>query len=162
MEHRRVWLSKEYIVINIWKIKWTCKCSYSEYFITTITCRNKSSLDQQVLQEVDDQCSITLYNFEKGPSEHPKRERVCQARKSDSKLKNCIYCNKACHKFRNCNSVTIINEGRKVLSDKKKLCFNCTKREHQATECKCENTCSTCKHKNQFSWWYQKKSLTWH
>ena len=89
-------------------------------------------------------------SFEKKPPEHQRRERVYQARQSDSKLKNCIYCNKADHKSTNCNSVTSINERRKILNDKK-LCFNCTGTKHQANECRSENTCRTCKRKHHAS-----------
>ena len=89
-------------------------------------------------------------SFEKKPPEHQKRERAYQARQSDSKLKNCVYCNKADNKSTNCNSVTSINERRKILSDKK-LCFNCTGTKHRANECKNENTCRTCKRKHHTS-----------
>ena len=55
-------------------------------------------------------------SFEKKPPEHEKRKSVYQARQLDSKLKSCVYCNKADHKSTNCNSVTSINERRKFLS----------------------------------------------
>ena len=72
-------------------------------------------------------------NFEKRPREHQKRDRqtdrqtdrqietetdrqgetqreIYQARQLDSKLRNCVYCNKAHHKYTNCKLVTSINE----------------------------------------------------
>ena len=52
-------------------------------------------------------------NFEKKPPEHQKRQKVYKVRQSDSKLKNCVYCNKADHKSAKCNSITSINERRK-------------------------------------------------
>ena len=68
-------------------------------------------------------------SFEKGPPQHEKLERVYQTRQLDSKLKNCVYCNKAVHKSKNCNSVTKINKRQKNLSDKIP-CFNCTGTKH--------------------------------
>ena len=53
------------------------------------------------------------------PPDHQKHERVYQARQSNTKLKNCVYCNKGDHRTTNCNSVTNVNERRKILSDKK-------------------------------------------
>ena len=53
------------------------------------------------------------------PPDHQKHERVYQARQSNTKLKNCVYCNKGDHKSTNCNTVTNVNERWKILSDKK-------------------------------------------
>ena len=86
-------------------------------------------------------------HFEKKPPEHQKRERVYQVRQLDSKSKNCVYCNKADHKSTKCNSVTIVNERRKILSNKK-LCFNYTGTKHRANECESENAYRTCKRKH--------------
>ena len=65
-------------------------------------------------------------NFEKNPPEHQKWERKSLPSKT---IQNCVYCNKTDHKSTNCNSVTSINERRKILSDKE-LCFNCTGIKH--------------------------------
>ena len=83
-------------------------------------------------------------SFENGPPQHEKRERVYQTRQLDSKLKNCVYCNKAVHKSKNCNSVTKINKRQKNLSDKIP-CFNCTGTKHRVNKCKSKNTFRTWK-----------------
>ena len=197
MQYWRVWASKEYIQ-NL-ENQVNLRMFIFKRFYHTSNCRNKSSSNQWVLREADDQCSVTWYNgetegdkwarsnyyrytsrnqsrigkkdrdwhnwnfgkfveqlrqwternlisFEKKPPEHQKRERAYKARQSNTKLKNCVYCNKADHKSTNCNSVTSINKRRKVLSNKK-FCFNCTGTRHRANECKSENTCRTCKRK---------------
>ena len=71
-----------------------------------------------------------------------------ESTKQDNRTVNqesCIYCNKADHKSTNCNSVTSMNERRKILSNKK-LCFNYTGTKNGVNECKSEKTCRICKH----------------
>ena len=190
MECWRVWASKEYIVIKIWKTKWTCECSYSKYSSLPATAGTNpvrinefyeklmtsfqsldtmgklreingyvwSAIDKlpgtrvdlvrtesdwqnwdfgQFVEQLRQWTERNTISFEKKPPEHQKHERVYQARQSGSKLKNCVYCNKADHISTNCNSATSINKRRKILSDKK-LCFNCTGTKYRANECKSE------------------------
>lgn len=60
----------------------------------------------------------------KSPSS-PKRTRSYQTKQHDSKIKQCIYCEKTDHKSTDCNSVVTVTERKKILSAKQ-LCFNCT------------------------------------
>ena len=80
------------------------------------------------------------------PPEHQKRERAYQARRYDSKLKNSVYCNKADDISTNYNSVTSINERRKIQN-----CFNSTGTKHRSNKRNNKNTCKTCKRKHHTS-----------
>ena len=55
----------------------------------------------------------------------------------------CVYCNAESHRSWECDSVSTMEERRKLLSTKK-LCFNCTGPSHRASECRSTMTCKHC------------------
>lgn len=61
----------------------------------------------------------------------------------------CVYCNKEEHKSNNCDTVKDIEERKKIMS-KKQLCFNCTKGDHRAGDCKSRN-CYNCNNRHHTS-----------
>ena len=67
------------------------------------------------------------------PPNQPKHpgEKILSIR---SEVQKCVYCG-ADHKPSNCNKITNTNERRNILRIKR-CCFNCTKDDHRATECK--------------------------
>ena len=62
---------------------------------------------------------------------------------------SCVFCGKGDHKAVNCGNVCGISERKKILSSKR-LCFNCLRPSHRATECKSRN-CMKCQSKHHTS-----------
>ena len=61
-----------------------------------------------------------------------------------------MYCKKSDHKSADCQTVKTTSERRKLLNEKK-LCFNCAKPKHRATDCRSSKTCLICKNKHHTS-----------
>lgn len=57
--------------------------------------------------------------------------------------KKCAYCESSDHKASDCKNVENISERKKILLTKK-LCFNCTGKHHQVSQCKSKKTCINC------------------
>ena len=64
--------------------------------------------------------------------------------------KPCVYCNVNNHKSSKCEKVKGIQECKKTLSEKK-LCLNCTGKEHRALEYESKRSCQICQRKHQTS-----------
>ena len=70
-----------------------------------------------------------------------RREKLLQI--SQSELRKCIFCDKNDHKATDCKKIANVEERRKIISTKR-LCFNCTGRQHRASECRSNKRCQYC------------------
>ena len=62
----------------------------------------------------------------------------------------CVYCNSETHKSIGCDKVTTIDDRRKHLA-RNRLCFNCTRGQHRAADCKSNSACHKCQRKHHTS-----------
>ena len=76
--------------------------------------------------------------------------RQFQTRNRPSPTGGCVYCNSETHKSIDCDKVTTMDDRRKHLA-KNRLCFNCTRGQHRAAECKSNSTCRKCQRKHHTS-----------
>eukprot|EP00794_Sanderia_malayensis_P019642 gene19641-biopygen13912 len=79
--------------------------------------------------------------------EHPKRSMV---HATTNRTAECVYCNETNHKSFECTKVFGVTE-RKALLQSQKRCFNCTRVNHSARECRNKNLCFHCKNKHHSS-----------
>ena len=93
-----------------------------------------------------------MHNSEK--HEKYKRENVYQMkeqefknRESNSKPRVSLFCEKSGSKASESETVSIIDERRLILA-RKKLCFNRTRVQHRASECRSNRTCFSCEGKH--------------
>ena len=61
-----------------------------------------------------------------------------------------VYCDSSDHKPHECTKVSDPSERRKIFL-RKRLCFNCARDDHRATECKSRKTCLFCKRRHHTS-----------
>ena len=80
----------------------------------------------------------------------PGVSRQFQTRNRPSPTGGCVYCNSETHKSIDCDKVTTMDDRRKHLA-KNRLCFNCTRGQHRAAECKSNSTCRKCQRKHHTS-----------
>ena len=73
------------------------------------------------------------------------RTRAYSTRQRDVKDKGrtCVYCDEATHRRIECQRVSLPNERKMILAEKR-LCFNCTGTKHRASECNSKTTCQNC------------------
>ena len=62
----------------------------------------------------------------------------------------CVYCHRETHRSWECDSVTSPAERRRILQSKR-LCFNCTGTQHNASQCRSRTSCVHCKQKHHSS-----------
>lgn len=62
----------------------------------------------------------------------------------------CVYCDRETHRSWECDSVTSPAERRRILQSKR-LCFNCTGTQHNASQCRSRTSCVHCKQKHHSS-----------
>ena len=82
------------------------------------------------------------------PKHDQRRDQLLQAKQKDRKP--CVYCNVNNHKISESEKVKEIQERKKIISEKK-LCFNCTGKEHRASECTSKRSCQICQRKHHTS-----------
>ena len=80
---------------------------------------------------------------------NPKRDRVLHSKESTTIIKGCVYC-EGDHRFEECQNISITNERKKILSEKR-LCFNCTGKKHRAINCTSKHSCQICNKKHHTS-----------
>ena len=61
-----------------------------------------------------------------------------------------VYCDRETHRSWECDSVTSPTECRRILQSKR-LCFNCTGTQHNASQCRSRTSCVHCKQKHHLS-----------
>ena len=71
------------------------------------------------------------------PREEPRVTHSTTREKENGRPLGCVYCENADHK---CNKFTDPTQRRKIIIQKR-LCFNCTKPDHRASECKSRSMC---------------------
>ena len=90
---------------------------------------------------------------EKQPQYHFKRERNFNTRQEDRETKTpraCVYCDGAHHRSVDCKKCERTVDRKKLLSSKH-LCFNCTRPNHRASECKTRTACQKCNRRHHSS-----------
>ena len=65
-----------------------------------------------------------------------------------SEINKCVFCS-GDHKPTSCSKITSVNERQNILKSKR-CCFNCTKADHRASECKSRN-CYKCNGRHHIS-----------
>ena len=76
-------------------------------------------------------------------SSHVKRGKTFSTRQEEKEGKaprECVYCNDSQHRSVECPKITKIPDRKRELS-LKELCFNCTRPNHMASECKSRTAC---------------------
>lgn len=68
----------------------------------------------------------------------------------DARPCGCVYCDNTDHKPQKCTKVSDPSERRKIFL-RKRLCFNCARDDHGATDCKSRKTCLFCKRRHHTS-----------
>ena len=61
-----------------------------------------------------------------------------------------VYCDRVTHRSWECDSVTSPAERRRILQSKR-LCFNCTGTQHNASQCRSRTSCVRCKQRHHSS-----------
>ena len=62
----------------------------------------------------------------------------------------CVYCDRVSHRSWECDSVTSPAERSQILLSKR-LCFNCTGTQHNASQCRSRTSCVHCKQRHHSS-----------
>ena len=80
----------------------------------------------------------------------PGVSRQFQTREQPLKTRGCVYCSSETRKSTDCDKVTTVDDRRKHLA-KSRLCFNCTRGQHRAADCKSRSACHKCQRKHHTS-----------
>jgi hypothetical protein len=80
----------------------------------------------------------------------PLKTRHFQTRDHPTQTGGCVYCSCEAHKSIDCDKLKTVEDRRKHLA-KHKLCFNCTRSQHRAADCKSRSTCRKCQRKHHTS-----------
>ena len=86
-------------------------------------------------------------NFESmtTPSKRPgSKSRIFDAESMDKR--RCVYCDDASHISRDCTRVSTIDEGKRMIAQKR-MCLNCTGPKLHAAECRSRMCCQKCRQK---------------
>ena len=97
--------------------------------------------------------TITEKHVTKHPQSPFKRERNFNTRQEDREVKNlraCVYCDGVDHRSVDCKKYERTVDRKKLLSSKQ-LCFNCTRPNHRASECKSRTACQKCNRRHHTS-----------
>ena len=76
--------------------------------------------------------------------EQLKKYRMLQTLKKQWKTHAYIFCGDVAHKLAEWQKVKDVIQRRNILN-KKKLCYNCTSKDHRAIDCRSKRTCQLCK-----------------
>ena len=80
----------------------------------------------------------------------PWASRHFQTRDHPIQPGGCVYCQSETHKSIDCERLKTVDERKKYLA-KNRLCFNCTRSQHRAADCKSRSTCQKCQRKHHTS-----------
>ena len=80
----------------------------------------------------------------------PWPSRHFQTRDHPTQPGGCVYCQSETHKSNDCDKLKTMDDRKKYLA-KNRLCFNCTRGQHRAADCKSRSTCQKCQRKHHTS-----------
>ena len=86
-------------------------------------------------------------------SSHVKRGKTFSTRQEEKEgraPRECVYCNDSQHRSVECPKITKTADRKRELS-LKELCFNCTRPNHKASECKSRTACQKCQRRHHTS-----------